>query len=181
MPELQGYIKYLKNDNLLQWAELYEAEEKREFDEEEQRWRELLEKDPEKMIRPEKERLIILLRAKDFSFTEIAQRVQLSRPTVISIVRKYANSIAMLSRLELQELKAMYQQTVKRKLKVFGGVLGRLLEELQGRDLSELPTDRLLDLILKYNKAISDSITDKAAGVPAIGIDSGEETELNNI
>lgn len=179
MLEPQGYLKYLKNDNLLQWAELYEAEEKKEFDEEEERWRELLEKDPTKMIRPEKERLIILLRARDFSFSEIAQRVQLSRPTVISIVRDHANEIAKLSRLQLQELLAQYQQTVKRKLQVFGGVLSRLLEELQRRDLADIPTDRLLEVILKYNKAIGDSIAEKVAAIPAKGQNSDEEKELN--
>ena len=101
MPEPEGYLKCMKNDNLRQWIELYKEEKSREHDDEERHLKELLEKDPTKMIRPEKERLVVILRAKDYSITEIAERVQLSRPTIISIIRNYARTIAKLSKMEL--------------------------------------------------------------------------------
>lgn len=177
MPEPKGYLKYLKNDNLLQWVDLYEVEKVREHDDEEKRWDDLLKKDPAKMIRPEKERLVIILRAKDFSVSQIAKRVQLSRPTVIGIVRDHATAIAKLSSLELQELLAAYNLTTKRKLQVFGGVLGRLLDELQRRDLADLTTDRLLEVILKFSKAIGDTVAEKVA--KARESQEGEETEFS--
>lgn len=58
MPEPQGYIKFMKNDDLLQRAELYDVEKVREHDVEEKKLNDLLKKDPAKMIRPEKERLV---------------------------------------------------------------------------------------------------------------------------
>lgn len=178
MPEPQGYLKYLKNDNLLQWVDLYEIEKVREHDEEEKRWDDLLKKDPAKMIRPEKERLVIILRAKDYSFTEIAERVQLSRPTVITIVRDYASAIAKLSQLELQELLVMYKQTTKKKLQVFGGVLGRLLDELERRNLSDLPVDRLLEIILKYSRALEDTVAEKVVTMRKNGTKDNEDPEF---
>lgn len=177
MPEPKGYLKFLKNDNLLQWAELYDVEKAREHDDEDKRWDDLLKKDPATMIRPEKERLVIILRAKDYSITEIAERVQLSRPTVIGIVRDHATAIAKLSSLELQELLAAYNQTTKKKLQVFGGVLGRLLDELQRRDLADLTTDRLLEIVLKFSKAIGDTVAEKVA--KARELQDGEETEFS--
>lgn len=169
----------MKNDNLRQWVELYEEEKSREHDDEERHLKELLEKDPTKMIRPEKERLVVILRAKDFSITEIAERVQLSRPTVISIIRDHAHAIAKLSKMELQELLVLYKQTAKKKLQVFGGVLGRLLNELEGRDLTEVPVDRLLEMILKYSKALGDAIADKVVAAQGSTDRDEEEAEFN--
>lgn len=174
----ESYEKYLKIDGLREYEDLYDEEKVREHDIAEKQWAELLEKKPEKMIMPEKTRLAVLLRAKGYSIREICERVQLSKPKVIDVIRDYAREISKLSRLELQELLALHQQTAFKKIQVFGGVLNRLLEELKGRDLADIPTDRLLEVILKYNKAIGDSITEKIASMPTMEPESNEEVEL---
>jgi hypothetical protein len=38
------------------------------------------------------------------------------------------------------------------RLQIFGELLGKMRKEILNRDLSDLPTDKLLDLYLKYSK-----------------------------
>ena len=161
-----GYEKYLSMEAFTTHPELWEVEKKAEHKKETQELEKLLAKKPETMIRPEKNRLVVFYRAQDCTIEEICKKVELSKPTVIDIIRTYASDISKMKKLGLEELLHLHYQTTRRKIEMLGGVLGRLLAEFQRRTLDDIPTDRLLDIILKYNKILSDLITEKIAADP---------------
>lgn len=161
-----GYEKYLSMEAFTTHPELWEVEKKAEHKKETHELEKLLAKKPENMIRPEKNRLVVFYRAQDYTIEEICKKVELSKPTVISIIRTYATDISKIKQLELEDLFHLHYQTTRRKIEMLGGVLGRLLEEFQRRSLEDVPTDRLLDIILKFNKTLSDLVADKIAAAP---------------
>ena len=52
--------------------------------------------------------------------------------------------------MELEALNEKYFLQKQRKIEVFGESLKAIQKELSSRDLREVPTDKLMDLFLKY-------------------------------
>ena len=103
---VNGYEDYLSPSNILQpkHRTLYGPETEPEYSNEHSALETLLQKDPSELIRPEKERIVILLRAQGLSINEICKRVEWSKPTVLKTIRKFAKDISQLKRTELEEL-----------------------------------------------------------------------------
>jgi len=141
----------------------YKQENKNHFSDENNTLQCLLKKDPSKLIEPEKTRIVILLRAQGFTISEICKKVELSKPTVIKTIKKFSTQISKLKGCELEELLQTYSLTLKMRIHSFGKILGTLFTELETRNLKELSTDKLIDLILKCQKAVSEDILAKIA------------------
>jgi hypothetical protein len=167
-----GYERFLKMEAFTKDASVWDVDKNSEYKKDQQEMEKLLAKKPTELIRPEKQRLIVYYRALGYTLDEIGMKVELSRSTVIGVVREYAKEIAKIQRLELEELLNLHYQTSRRKIEMLGGLLKRLLEELQGRSLEDVPTASLLKLILEFNKTITDAITEK------VNAEQAEEPEL---
>lgn len=161
-----GYEKLLTMEAFTTHPELWKVEKIAEHKKETQELQKLLDKKPETMIRPEKNRLVVFYRAQDYTIEDICKKVELSKPTVINIIRKYATDISKMKQLELEDLLHLHYQTTRRKVEMLGGMLGKLLEEFQRRSLEDVPTDKLLDIILKFNKTLSDLVAEKIIAAP---------------
>ena len=46
------------------------------------------------------------------------------------------------------------------RLQTFGAMLTKIKEEIDRRNLSDVPTDKLLDLLLKYENQVKDEVID---------------------
>ena len=46
------------------------------------------------------------------------------------------------------------------RLQTFGAMLTKIKEEVESRDLSDVPTDKLLELLLKYNSQVKEEIVE---------------------
>jgi len=46
------------------------------------------------------------------------------------------------------------------RLQTFGAMLTKIKEEVSSRNLSDVPTDKLLELLLKYNSQIKEEIVE---------------------
>jgi hypothetical protein len=46
------------------------------------------------------------------------------------------------------------------RLQTFGAMLTKIKEEVERRDLSDVPTDKLLELLLKYNSQVKEEIVE---------------------
>ena len=106
-----------------------------------------------------KERFIEL-RAKGWSFDKIAKELGKAKQTLIDWSKELQDEIANLKALELEALYESYYLLKENRLQTFGAMLTKIKEEIERRDLSDVPTDKLLDLLLKYNSQVKEEIVE---------------------
>lgn len=98
----------------------------------------------------------IELRAKGYSFDKIARELGKAKQTLIDWSKEYQEEIANLKALELESLYEKHYLLKENRLQTFGEILSRLQDELKGRKLSDIPTEKLLELLLKYNSLVNE-------------------------
>ena len=96
-----------------------------------------------------KERFIEL-RAKGYSFDKISKELGKAKQTLIDWSRELQEEIASRKALELESLYDQFSLLKEHRLRHLGQTLQRLQTEITSRDLSDVPTEKLLDLQLKY-------------------------------
>ena len=106
-----------------------------------------------------KERFIEL-RAKGWSFDKIAQELGKAKQTLIDWSKELEDEIANLKALELEALYEKHYLLKENRLQVFGELLSKIKEEALSRDLSDVPTDKLLELLLKYSNQVNEEIVE---------------------
>ena len=106
-----------------------------------------------------KERFIEL-RAKGWSFDKIAKELGKAKQTLIDWSKELKDEVANRKALELEALYETYYLLKENRLQTFGGLLNKIKDEVLSRDLSDVPTDKLLDLFLKYNSQIKEEIVE---------------------
>jgi transcriptional regulator len=105
-------------------------------------------------------RRFIELRAKGWSFDKIAKELGKAKQTLIDWSKDLQDEIANSKALELEALYESYYLLKENRLKTFGTMLNKIKEEVERRDLSDVPTDKLLDLFLKYNSQVKEEIVE---------------------
>jgi restriction endonuclease Mrr len=100
----------------------------------------------------------IELRAKSWSFDKIAKELGKAKQTLIDWSKELQDEIANLKAMELEALYESYYLLKENRLQTFGAMLTKIKEEALKRDLSDVPTDKLLDLLLKYENQIRDEV-----------------------
>jgi IS30 family transposase len=105
----------------------------------------------------QKERFIEL-RAKGYSFDRIAQELGKAKQTLIDWSKELQEEIANLKALELEALYEKYYLLRETRLQTFGEMLQKIKKEAEKRNLKDVPTDKLLDLLLKYNAVVREEI-----------------------
>jgi hypothetical protein len=106
----------------------------------------------------ETKRRFIELRAKGYSFDKIAKELGKAKQTLLDWSRDLDQEIAQAKALELDSLYEFYSLYKEARLKTLGEILSKLKKEVDQRDLTDLPTDRLLDLFLKYEGVLKESL-----------------------
>lgn len=104
-----------------------------------------------------KERFIEL-RAKGWSFDKIAKELGKAKQTLIDWSKELQDEIANKKALELEALYETYYLLKENRLQTFGAMLTKIKTEVESRDLSDVPTDKLLDLFLKYNSQVKEEV-----------------------
>lgn len=104
-----------------------------------------------------KERFIEL-RAKGWSFDKIAKELGKAKQTLIDWSKELQDEIANRKALELEALYETYYLLKENRLQTFGAMLTKIKTEVESRDLSDVPTDKLLDLFLKYNSQVKEEV-----------------------
>jgi transcriptional regulator len=108
----------------------------------------------------ETKRRFIELRAKGYSFDKIAKELGKAKQTLLDWNRDLDQEIAQAKALELDSLYESYSLYKEARLKTLGEILSKLKKEVDKRDLTDLPTDRLLDLFLKYEGVVKESLVE---------------------
>lgn len=120
----------------------------------------------------------IELRAKGYSFDRIAKKLGKAKQTLIDWSKELQEEIANRKALELDSLYEQYFLLKEARLQTFGEILGRIKAEAMKRDLSDVPTDKLLDLLLKYNALITEEFIEPSFKATQELIDGREERRV---
>lgn len=100
----------------------------------------------------------IELRAKGWSFDKIAKELGKAKQTLIDWSKDFQDEVANLKAMELEAIYESYYLLKENRLETFGELLNKIKDEVLSRDLTDVPTDKLLDLFLKYNTQIKEEI-----------------------
>jgi transposase-like protein len=96
----------------------------------------------------------IELRAKGYSFDKIALELNKAKQTLIDWSRELKEEIEIRKATELELIYESYFLLKKSRLQSLGDILLRIETEIGQRSLSTIPTDKLLDIYLKYSNQI---------------------------
>ena len=102
----------------------------------------------------------IELRAKGWSFDKIAKETGKAKQTLIDWSKELQDEIGNRKALELEALYESYYLMRENRLQTFGAMLTKIKKEVESRDLSDVPTDKLLELLLKYNSQVKEEIVE---------------------
>ena len=91
----------------------------------------------------------IELRAAGYSFDNIAKQLDVAKSTLIDWSKEFEYELANLKAIELESLQEQYYISKKARIEIIGDQTKKIKEELDNRDLSEVPTDKLFDLFMK--------------------------------
>lgn len=128
------------------------------------------------MKSPETKTEFIALRAQGKTFEFIAKKLGISKSTCSAWEKELKDVIADLKQEQLNELYDTYYMTKEARIKKIGGILERIDDTLDNADLTEVPTEKLLDFKLKYTEALkaeyvqAGAVTDFGEQVTARGI-----------
>lgn len=100
------------------------------------------------------------MRAKGYSFDKIAKELGKAKQTLIDWSKELQDEIANRKALELEALYESYYLLKENRLQTFGAMLTKIKEEVERRSLSDVPTDKLLELLLKYNSQVKEEIVE---------------------
>jgi len=101
----------------------------------------------------------IELRAEGWSFDRIANELDVSKNTLIDWSETLEIEIQNASQIQIDRLREMHLLTKAAKIESFGKQLKRISKELESRDLTEMPTDKLFTAFLKMHEAIGNEVT----------------------
>jgi hypothetical protein len=98
----------------------------------------------------------IQLRAQGVSYSNISKEIGKSKQTLIDWGKELEEEIRNLKAIELEAIYEKYFLLKEARLQSFGIITQRIKEEIERRDFSDIPTEKLLDIFLKYNSTIKE-------------------------
>ena len=102
----------------------------------------------------------IELRAKGLSFDKIVGILGKSKQTLIDWSKELEEEIGNLKAVEIEALYEKFFLLKQNRIQAYGELLQRLREEFKTRDLKTIPTDRLLDLMGKYQTLFKEELVE---------------------
>ena len=108
----------------------------------------------------EQKEKFIELRAKGYSFDKIAKELGRAKQTLIDWSKELEEEIANHKALELEALYEKYYLHKETRLQTFGELLGKIKKEIEKRNLSDVSTEKLLELYLKYQAQAKEEVTE---------------------
>ena len=103
------------------------------------------------MIDTDTKNRFLELRAQGKSLRTIADELSVGRQTLVNWERKHKEQIENLKAIELDALLERHRLTVQAQIERYGVELARVTEELQKRDLADVPTPKLYDIMVKLH------------------------------
>jgi len=99
------------------------------------------------------------LRATGLSLAKIAERLSVSKTTLIAWEKELSNEIAEARFFEMQSLLEAYKACKAERVKFLGKMYERLTEELAQRDFSEVEPAKLLEMLFKVEQRLESELS----------------------
>ena len=96
----------------------------------------------------------IELRAMGWSYDRISKELSTSKPTLIGWAKSYKTELANAKTTFHDGLLATFKMQREERIRFLGGEFAKAREALKGRDLGDMPTEKLLDYTLKLLAAV---------------------------
>jgi len=101
---------------------------------------------------------LIEMRAKGYSYDRISKELGKAKQTLIDWAKELEDEISNLKAIELEALYDSYSLLKQNRIQNLGNLLSKVRKEIEERDLSDIPTDKLLALYIKLNEAVRSEI-----------------------
>ena len=92
----------------------------------------------------------IELRAHGLPLREIAAKIKVSKTTLINWERDFREEIDNFRAIELEAMYNKFDLSTRKKVEFFGDVLSKIQRELETRDLSSIPTEKLFAMYAHF-------------------------------
>lgn len=98
----------------------------------------------------------IELRAKGYSFQKISGELNISKPTLMEWSKDDSTNrdIQNERTLVIDDLQERYAITRRHRIALFGEFLDKAKQELNKRDLADVPTDRLITMVIRLSDTL---------------------------
>ncbi len=103
----------------------------------------------------EEKKQFIKLRANGLSYDKIIKEMGKAKATLLKWGRELQEEISTARSIELESMYEEYGLLREQRLRFHGQTLQRIREEIESRELSEVPTPRLMELYLKQESQMS--------------------------
>lgn len=102
----------------------------------------------------------IEMRAKGISFEKIAKELKIAKSTLIQWSKKYSTEIENSKAIEMEALQEQFYLTKTARIEILGQQVERIKEEIENRDFSDIPTEKLIDVFSKmFNLLKQEEVT----------------------
>ena len=118
------------------------------------------------MNREEKKEQFLALRIKGETFLKISEQLQVSKQTLINWSKEdeISDQLRIARAIKYQSLVKQFEANKEERLKYFLKLQRNIKNELLKRDLSEIPTDKLLKMNLQVEEKIYDLLPAQTFG-----------------
>lgn len=108
---------------------------------------------------------VIELRAEGLSFANIAKEANVSKQTAVDIIRENIEEVTTLQAIEMEALIDASKVNQRGRIEQLSELHSRLREEIAKRDLSDVPTDKLIKLYLNTSDTLKGEVTPSTTAV----------------
>jgi len=105
----------------------------------------------------------IELRASGYSYDKIAKELNVSKQTLIKWSAKLEHDITTAECISYATLLESYELVKQARIEKLAEQIKRVRDEINKRDLSDIPTEKLFVVLEKLNKQLSDEISGVSA------------------
>ena len=102
----------------------------------------------------DKQKKFIELRGKNWSLQRIAEEIKVSKSTLIKWNKNFKHEIENIHQMELEALYEEHKMNKEHQINSLGKLQKKLLDELKKRDLTDIKSDKILDMLLKTNERL---------------------------
>ena len=104
------------------------------------------------------ERRILELRARGASYSTIATTTGVAKQTAVDVCARRKEELASLYAMELEQLHEEQRITYRERITALASLMRRTREEIERRDLTQVPTEKLIDLYIKQASALKEEM-----------------------
>lgn len=101
---------------------------------------------------------VIELRAEGLSYSKIAEALQISKQTAVDITKENIDQVETLQAIEAEALFEEKRVNLRGRIEQLSAIHSRLREEIESRDLSVVPTDKLIALFIKISDTLKGEV-----------------------